>query len=458
MLPFSQSFDNSYNNKVLCFTKQNQEKGNKTPFETWGQTEQWSHIQTCAQKLPYKKRSILLTEKYDAEGWKSRHLNDTSFMAKRLREMLGFHLYGNNSAKHIFTVQGRLTSMLRGMWGFPDKDRTNDRHHGLDAIIVACTNETIVKRVAEFNKYVERSKDKHVRFPHPWDNFREDAQQAFDNIFVARRPRRKITGAAHEDTLRSFRKIDGEQKIIQRITLASLNLNKLETMVDIERNKKLYKVLKERLEAYSDDAKKAFAEPIYMPTNSGIQGPEIKGINIITTKKSGVILPKSGGAIASNGRMVRVDVFVKPHKNGKEEFYLCPIYAKDFAQKTLPNKLCVGGKYENDWPEADVSFTFRYSLHPNDYIEVTKSTGEVIEGYYNGMDRSTCVIDIKVHDNDQTKGSKGIHRGIGVKSLLSFKKYHVSTLGDNKTYVLKEKRRGMEKRGHSKSSKAKLSA
>lgn len=34
--PYSRSFDDSYMNKVLVFTKQNQEKLNKTPFKAFG--------------------------------------------------------------------------------------------------------------------------------------------------------------------------------------------------------------------------------------------------------------------------------------------------------------------------------------------------------------------------------------------------------------------------------------
>lgn len=53
--PYSRSFDDSYMNKVLVFTKQNQEKLNKTPFEAFGNdSTKWQKLKFW-QKIYLKK-------------------------------------------------------------------------------------------------------------------------------------------------------------------------------------------------------------------------------------------------------------------------------------------------------------------------------------------------------------------------------------------------------------------
>ena len=126
-------------------------------------------------------------------------------------------------------------------------------------------------------------------------------------------PSRKVTGAAHEDTIRRIRTTpDGGRQVIQRVRLSALKLSTLENMVDLERNRPLYDLLKARLVAHGDKADKAFAAPVYMPTRDPAkQGPRVHGIRILTSEKSGVEI---NGGLASNGDMVRTDVFCK---NGK---------------------------------------------------------------------------------------------------------------------------------------------
>lgn len=49
ILPYSRSFDDSYSNKVLVLSEQNQLKGDKTPFEAFSK-EKFENIYNFAQK------------------------------------------------------------------------------------------------------------------------------------------------------------------------------------------------------------------------------------------------------------------------------------------------------------------------------------------------------------------------------------------------------------------------
>lgn len=83
--PYSRSFDDSYMNKVLVFSKENQNKLNKTPFEAFGgDKEKWDRILSLSVKLPkQKQRRISNTNFKDKEGgFLARNLNDVGYIAR----------------------------------------------------------------------------------------------------------------------------------------------------------------------------------------------------------------------------------------------------------------------------------------------------------------------------------------------------------------------------------------
>lgn len=449
ILPYSRSWNDSYMNKVLCRTSENQAKGNKTPHEYLHGTPRWDGFEVFVRQLPHKKAENLLTENFNDEKsgkWKDRALNDTRYMARLLKNHLEQSL-ALGEGNRVQTRNGALTAHLRGAWGFPDKNRRNDRHHALDAIVLACSTQGQVKELAEWNKYEARRKNPQERPipPTPWESFRDDAKTCVfgkkdtdgkreGGIFVSRMPVRKITGAAHQETIRSIKTLpDGSRQIIQRVKLTGLSSAMLENLVDKERNIKLYTLLKERMDAHNGKAEKAFAEPVYMPVNDPAKtAPRINSVRVLTSEKSGIEI---NGGLASNGDMIRVDVF---QKDGK--FQLVPIYVHHFSQRKLPNKAIVAFKAEEEWPEMDED-DFLFSLYRNDLVRI-KSKKEEFIGYYVGTHRGTGAINIRTHDSDSAFGKEGVKEGIGVKTLLAFEKYSVDYFG-NKHRILKEQRLGV---------------
>lgn len=460
IIPYSRSWNDSYMNKILCLTSENQKKGNDTPLEYFQRTgKKLDSLEAFSRQLPPRKAENLLTENFDEEKankWKSRALSDTRYMARALKNHLEQTL-ALGEGNRVQARNGALTAHLRGAWGL-NKSRENDRHHAVDAIVLACSTQGQVKALADWNKYDARRKNPAERPlpPKPWDNFRNDVmdhvfgkkgEQGIRTcgIFVSRMPVRKITGAAHEETIRSIKKLpDGSRQIIQRIKLAGLTSALLENIVDKKRNIKLYNTLKDRLNTHNGKADKAFAEPIYMPVNDpSKQGPRINSVRVVTSEKSGVEI---NGGLASNGDMVRVDVF---QKDGK--FQLVPVYVHHFTQKRLPNKAIVANKDEKDWLEMDDK-DFLFSLYRNDLVRI-KSKKEDITGYYAGTHRGTGAINIRTHDNDPAFGKDGIKEGIGVKTLLAFEKYSVDYFG-NKRRIKRELRLGVANSDDSESGEA----
>lgn len=448
IIPYSRSWDDSYMNKTVCHTHCNQEKGNRTPYEWLNGTQTWEGVSSLVSMLPPKKAERFLMETFPdrEQGWKERNINDTRYMARLLKNHLEQNL-DLDKGNRVQTRNGALTANLRGAWGFPDKNRRNDRHHAIDAIVLACSTQGMVQRFSNWNRFEAWKKNpaKRPKPPAPWDRFRNDTMdmvhgpknergQRQGGIFVTRMPVRKITGPAHEETIRSVRQTpNGGRQVVQRVKLRSLTLGQLENLVDKERNIRLYNTLKERLDAHDGKPDKAFATPVYMPVNDPAkQGPEIRSVQIITSEKSGV--PINHG-LASNGDMVRVDVF---RKDGK--YHLVPIYVHHFAQDKLPNRAIVAYKDESEWTEVDDA-DFLFSLYRNDYVRIVTKKEET-EGYYAGTHRGTGAVSVKAHDNDPSFGKNGTKEGIGIKSALAFEKYSVDYFG-YKHRIYKEQRLGV---------------
>ena len=413
--PYSRSFDDSQNNKVLVFTKENQNKLNKTPFEAFGtDKEKWDRILSLASKLPKPKyRRISNTQFKDKEaGFLARNIVDTGYIARLAsqwtKDCLEFlplsedevTIAGEKGSKvHVEIMNGSLTAMLRHYWGLGNKNRDNHLHHAVDAVIIGFTNAGVIKAFSDFRKQKEQNKaklyakeiaeseyEKQKAFHKTQvEAFRQMVLDKADSIFVSKPPRKRARGALHEATFYSFddkklRKEYGGQKGIER----ALNLGKIRQV---------------------------------------------------------------GTKIVSNGAMVRVDIF-KHKQSGK--FYGVPIYAMDFALGILPNKAVVGGKDKEgvikDWLEMDFNYEFCFSLFKDDLILVQKKEMEKAElCYFVSFGVATASIQAEKHNNkfeDLSENEKMLYsnattkevagKSIGIQNLKIFEKYQVSPLGETK--------------------------
>lgn len=488
ILPWSRSFDDSYNNKVLVSGAQNQMKGNSIPFEYMGgneTSEKWHTYCEWVQSIFRNRRKVqnlLKTEftEEDSRDVKERNLNDTRYITRFLFNLIKDKLVfaPGEDKQRVQTVNGQMTAILRGRWGLVKVRDENDRHHAMDAAVVACVTPGMVQRMSVFTKYeegkfveapggdfvgsdvkdIKKSNRKNVHFPDPWDKFRYELMARLESdeatlrnslkslelpswtpeeidqlhpIFVSRMPTRKVTGPAHAQTIRSAKNLDNRPEDRFRTVktdLSKVKLAALENMLGKERDKRLYEAIKQRLEQFGDDPKKAFAEPLYKPTNDDRRGPIVRSIKIIDNGTSGVPVQKG---VADNASMVRVDVFTKEKK-----YYLVPVYVADLVKKEIPNRAIIQGKDECDWTVIDDSFDFCFSLYPNDLIHVVTKTEEKF-GYYISTHRCIGSISMMAPDRSWVK------EGLGVKSAQTFVKYQVDPLG-NYYPVRKEPRCGVE--------------
>jgi len=489
ILPYSRSFDDSLNNKVLVRSVENQNKGNRTPFEYLGgasESEAWRAFEAWVRghKIFRKaKRDRLLRENFGGEEsteFKERNLSDTRYVTKlfadRVRHRLAFAPDEDGTLRkpenRVLCPAGGFTAFLRARWGLVKNRGASDLHHALDACVIAAASRTLQKRVSDFSRRKELTQlpngtfvDAETgelllpeaanalgeRFPQPWIQFRDEvvarlsedprsaipenhpgydeaARASLKPVLVSRAVKRRARGAIHEDTIRSTARHLGPNTSAKRVRLESLKLTDLPDIVGFgdARNSGLLATLKERLEAHGGDGKKAFG-----PAAPPVHKPRRDGtpgplIRAVKVKS----VQKGGvrvrGGVADQASMWRVDLF---EKGGK--YYTVPIYQADrHRNAALPNRAVLAYKARNDWTPLDESYRFCFSLHPNDYIRLEVG-GSKYYGYFSGLDVSTAAISILAHDRNSEIGKNGVWRGLGVKLGVGLlEKYHVDVLGN----------------------------
>ena len=481
-LPYSRSFDDSKNNKVLVLAKENRDKGNRTPYEYLdgkSNSPRWqTYVAYVETNKSYRlaKRSRLLRKEFgkkEAEEFRERNLNDTRYICRFFKNYVERYLQlsENSEARRCVVLSGQMTSFLRARWGLLKVRSDNDRHHALDAIVVAACSHGMVKRLADYSrrKELEKVRDGFVdletgevvssamfqqlreHFPEPWSHFRHelDARLKIDDpatlraelqrfgsysnavlenvrpLFVSRAPQRRNGGAAHKDTIYAQpERLKAQGGVTQKVPLASLTLKDLDQLIDPHRNEKLYAAIRARLVEHGGKGDKAFppGNPLHKPDRDGNPtGPVVRSVTMVIDKLSGI--PVRGG-IAKNDTMLRVDVFTKAGK-----FHLVPLYVHHAAAKRLPDRAIVAFKDEDDWTPIDESFAFCFSLYPNDLIRIRQKGKEALVGYYGSCHRGTGCLNIWAHDRSQQIGKDGMIEGIGVKTAVSLEKFHVDVLG-----------------------------
>jgi CRISPR-associated endonuclease Csn1 len=301
--PWSRSLNDSFNNKTLCWADENRRKGDKTPFEFYGNDEaNWTSIKERALKLfsdtkeypnAYQKFKRFVQQKFD-DDFSSRQLNDTRYISKEAKDYLA------KICKKVSVSPGQMTANLRQKWGLNtvlndtnEKTREDHRHHAIDALVMACGKASYLKELSKWNRY-NRNYDL-KDFPMPWETFRFDAEKAIDKILVShKKTTNSITvrshkceknginyinkgvaarGQLHKETVFGKRNFDGEEAYHVRKPIDSLTTEKqLEKVVDKTIRTLIYKRINE-LGGFEKD--KIPANTFFIVDENGVKQPQI---------------------------------------------------------------------------------------------------------------------------------------------------------------------------------------
>jgi len=270
IIPYSISFDDSFNNKTLCFADTNRDKGNRTPYQYLSfSPASWEDVKSRAKHLFCNKNSYPKFLKFinehtpKADDFQARQLNDTRYMAKEAKSYLA------KVCANVLVTPGGVTADLRHLWGlnailappirthfdyegfcwlitdhhrnplrfepwdiakvskieerlskegvvwegeirdhtfYSFKNRDDHRHHAVDAITIACTEQRYVKAISSYNSLDQ--KFSRPVFDQPWPAFFEDAKASIESILVSHKSRNRLV------TKRTVRQKINGQKVI----------------------------------------------------------------------------------------------------------------------------------------------------------------------------------------------------------------------------------------------------
>ncbi len=210
ILPFSVSLDDSAANRILVMRDANRSKGNRTAFEAFGHTADWPAILARVALLPDNKKWRFAPdalEKFGKNGdFLARHLTDSATIARWAVEYLSII-----APEKVRAVPGRLTALLRHALGLNSrsllakggarKDRSDHRHHAIDAVVVALTDRGMLQRVTRAAQAADAAGRRlTLEIEPPWDGFVADVAARLGSVVVSYKPDTGWQGALHNDT------------------------------------------------------------------------------------------------------------------------------------------------------------------------------------------------------------------------------------------------------------------
>lgn len=270
ILPFARTLDDSIANKTLAYREANRYKKNGTPFDAFGQSLHgfdWQAIQDRAGNMPSNKKwrfadnSMEQFEARHGSDFLARHLTDTAYLSRTAKAYLSYVCHPNE----VWVTPGRLTALLRGKWGLNQllsdsgkKDRTDHRHHALDAATIAVTDRSLLQKVATLSgqERLEREKDR-ILVPYPWEGFRDALEKALPRVVVSYKPDHGHQAGLHNDTaygLTEPYEPGKPSQVVHRVPLTTMGKQNVNTLKQTDLDNIRDASLRARVKAHCGEA------------------------------------------------------------------------------------------------------------------------------------------------------------------------------------------------------------
>ncbi len=258
ILPFSLTLDDSMANKTLAYREANRGKRNRAPEQAFFDAE-YDAIQQRAEALPRNKAWRFkpgAMERYEKENrdFLARQLNETRHLSKLAKEYV-VGVVGDHNA--VWVVTGQLTALLRARWGLNfsnTKDRSNHRHHAIDAATIGVIDRGLLNELArragvreagDLLEEITKDVPEPPGFAAAGRNFRDNVREKVQALIVSHKPEHGAGGALHEDTAYGF--VDPELRedgnLVYRKPLDSLTAGEIERVRDLKLRENLLGVL-----------------------------------------------------------------------------------------------------------------------------------------------------------------------------------------------------------------------
>lgn len=504
IIPYSISLDDRYQNKVLVKTGENWEKGNRLPYEYFGHDKtRWAAYENRVESLIKSdgKKAHLLKKNYtkeDQREFTERNLNDTRYATTVVYNMILQYLYlepynCDGKTKQVYAVNGAVTAYLRKRWGLNKKDRTNDRHHAMDAVVIACCTDEMIAKVTKYMQDRETAYSKNfriadeetgeiltrsnftreqydeaygVRFPVPWETFREEIDlrifndDPFDYLMKDRNLQIKIDypdwmyGEEESPVAKGkyinyirpmFVSVACSHKATGRAHEETIRSAKYHDSDSLVISKKALKDLKLNKDNEIKDYYNKECDPLlYEALRNRLleyngdgkkafaeefHKPKADGTDGPVVKSVKVIEKKTTGVQINHGLAGNGNMVRVDLYQKEGKYYAVPIYISDMVKKEIPRKAATGGKQYKDWRVMDPD-DFLFSVYPRDLLHLKKGK-PFNDGLSNDIYMYFAGLDPASASFAVTAHDSSISlRGIGIQNLELIEKCQVDMLGE----------------------------
>lgn len=476
IIPVSLSFDDSQSNKVVCYHGENQEKGQKTPFQYFSSGKASRSFDEFkidvmnlhkSRKMNNKKKDYLLEMRdiqFNDELQKefiNRNLVDTQYAMRSFSMNLRSFFKAHEIDTSVLSIRGSFTASLRRRARLNKDREENHAHHAIDALIVAAIGQMPIFdffRQFEMNEtgvVVDRKTGEILSDAFVFDNkfisLLKGLRNFESSVKYSHKIDRKANRAMFKQTIYSTRKKDEE----------TYTIGKYKNVYDMDKNqvKPLLKKLQEKpddffIAKYNPELMELVLKIIdeYKNSDNPFRGyyndhGYIKKDGKIPLKtlkyydlKLGVHMDithhypgAKNDVVLKSINSVRIDIY--KNDDGKYKYLGVPYH---WFRQNGNHYLLDMGKYNSEkarsYKKIDNSFEFQFSLYKNDLFSFYKN-GNLFHYIFRGDNNPRQnKIEVDYIYKNKEKRAEGL---LTPSTFNHICKYNVDILG-NKYKVEKE--------------------
>jgi CRISPR-associated endonuclease Csn1 len=433
--PYSLSLDDSYMNKVVCYVKDNRNKGQRTPVDAFS-GEQWNQITQAISRWDRSlksKRERFFTHTADLQqrDFISNQLNDTRYISKVAQTYL------KELGADISVSKGTTTAWLRHIWGLNEligetnkKKRTDHRHHAIDALVIACIDRKLYQALVKTAQDLERKQTgldmKDIVIDPPWLNLREDLKAKLNDIIIAHAPQLKLSGELHEVTGAGF--IEGVGNVNRK------DLDGTFTQTEKIIDPVVKEIVAQHLQDYGNNPKLAFAEDVKVLHKDGVT--PIKRVRVLQSKTTLAKLEKTKfGARDKQGKVFKWLAYGNMHHVEIIKHKETGAYSGQFVTTMEASRRAKGINMPRQpilKVDHGTDYDFVMALHINDLVSVEKE-GKRVFYRVQVLDSANKRINMRLHTASTLKNNLEtlLDRESTIPALMSLNlcKHSINAIG-----------------------------
>lgn len=416
IIPLSYSFDDSQQNKVLVYHKENQLKGQLTPwqyFQSGKASRSFEEYKLdClnlfkSRRISNKKLGYLLEQRdvqHDEEIQKdfiNRNLVDTQYAMRSFSSSLRTFYQNNAIPTQVLSIRGSFTAALRRRTKLRKVRDDGHHHHAIDALIVAAIGRMPLFKQLKNTSFsteglaVDTDTGEILEEGQLFDNkslkLISQLRNYEDRIKYSHKVDRKPNRTMSNQTLYSTREKDNEKYVVGKVKniyqLDKKGFDGLKKKIDAnpdnflmaQHDPKTWSLLLNVMNAHShadNPFQDFYKEHGYILKDGKVPVKSLKyldnklGIHVDITDKYN---SKKNSVVLLTRKSIRVDIYM--NDEGKYKYLGVPYnwFRKVDRVYTLDMSLYNGKDGRNaPYKQIDESYVFQFSLYKNDMISYDK--------------------------------------------------------------------------------------